>query len=103
MVHALAATTGSGGSTRRGEQRDSRSPDGSAPFGIAAGPDGALWFTATDRVGRIALDGEIAEFGAPAGLVPGDDHPGPDGALWFTLNQAHAIGRIDVARRPDDP
>ena len=21
---------------------------------------------------------------------------GPDGALWFTLNQAHAIGRIDV-------
>ena len=25
---------------------------------------------------------------------------GPDGALWFTLNQAHAIGRIDVARGP---
>ena len=32
-----------------------------------------------------------------------DDPAGPDGALWFTLNQAHAIGRIDVRGELDDP
>ena len=24
---------------------------------------------------------------------------GPDGALWFTMNQANAIGRLDVDGR----
>ena len=61
--------------TTGGEATSFAFPEGSAPFGIVAGPDGALWFTAsTDRVGRITLDGEIAEFALPAGLDAGDDH-----------------------------
>ena len=67
-----------------------------SPFGIVAGPDRALWFTATDRVGRLALDGTVDGVGAAHGLAAGDDRHGPDGELWFTLNQASAIGRIDV-------
>ncbi|MEI9983848.1 MAG: hypothetical protein WDN69_11925 [Aliidongia sp.] len=69
---------------------------GSSPFGIAAGPDGALWFTeytvngvngapnTASKIGRIATTGEIIEFplptaaGTPQGIVAG-----PDGALWF--------------------
>jgi virginiamycin B lyase len=67
-----------------------------APFGIVAGPDRALWFTATDRVGRLALDGTLDEWALPADSLPAMIARGPDDALWFTLNQAGAIGRIDV-------
>jgi streptogramin lyase len=37
----------------------------SSPSGIAAGPDGGLWFTAAadpGRIGRIAPTGKIREF-----------------------------------------
>jgi streptogramin lyase len=38
---------------------------GSGPWGIAAGPDGAIWFTerAADQIGRIAADGTVNELG----------------------------------------
>ena len=40
---------------------------GSGPYGIAAGPDGNLWFTEFDgdRIGRITPAGVVTEFGAP--------------------------------------
>ncbi|MDQ5859295.1 MAG: hypothetical protein M3542_13590 [Acidobacteriota bacterium] len=64
-------------------------PEGSnAPFAIAAGPDGNLWFTefsTNPKIGRITVAGAITEFptprpdATPAGIVAG-----PDGNLWFT-------------------
>jgi virginiamycin B lyase len=68
--------------------------------GIAAGPDGAIWFSesAAGKVGRIAADGAITEFptltadSGPSGITPG-----PDGALWFTEFKANKIGRITTA------
>ena len=74
-------------------------PQGSAPFGIVAGPDDALWYTTmgSERVGRITTAGEIEEFPAPG--MPSMIASGPDGALWFTLNQGNAIGRIDTQGR----
>ena len=61
--------------------------EGSSPFGIATGPDGALWFSArgTDSVGSLATDGT---FGPTTALAMASDPTaittGPDGALWFT-------------------
>ncbi len=65
------------------------------PYGIAAGPDGAMWCTlsAVDRVARIAPDGTVTEYPAP-GAFPSALVAGPDGALWCTLNQGNAVGRI---------
>jgi virginiamycin B lyase len=39
---------------------------GSAPLGLAAGPDGALWFTEQngDKIGRITTGGSISETAA---------------------------------------
>lgn len=64
-------------------------PEGSnAPSGIAAGPDGNLWFTEfslNPKIGRMTVTGAITEFptprpeATPAGIVAG-----PDGNLWFT-------------------
>jgi virginiamycin B lyase len=71
--------------------------DGAMPFGIAAGADGALWFTerGTDSVGRIAADGTLGPWTT---LAPGSDPTaiatGPDGAVWFTEQGMDAIGRL---------
>jgi virginiamycin B lyase len=71
----------------------------SGPTGIAAGPDGALWFTENNgnKVGRITTAGRITEFRFPS--VGGDSSPlgitaGPDGALWFTEPGEQQIGRM---------
>lgn len=72
--------------------------DGALPFGIALGPDGALWFTerGTDSVGRIAPDGTLGPWTT---LTPGADPTaiaaGPDGAVWFTEQGVNAIGRLE--------
>jgi virginiamycin B lyase len=68
----------------------------SAPLRLAAGPDGALWFTAlgpqkvrnefNGMIGRITMSGEVTEFPLPkSGIVPESIVSGADGALWFTF------------------
>lgn len=76
---------------------------GAAPNGIAAGPDGAMWFTEWSGrgLGRIAPDGTIAEFppaGSPqltVGADPSGIVTGPDGNLWFTEHGAGQVGELD--------
>jgi len=68
---------------------------------IAAGPDGALWFTgsATDKsasaIGRITSSGSISTYSLPKGSLPSGIVSGPDGALWF--GEYGAIGRISTS------
>ena len=51
----------------------------------------------TDRIGRITLDGSSAITRcAGRAAMPSMITVGPDSALWFTLNQAHAIGRMEL-------
>jgi uncharacterized protein (TIGR03437 family) len=70
------------------------------PWGIAAGPDGNLWFTDyPSSIGQIAPAGAVIEF--PAGTSAAS-HPfgitaGPDGNLWFTEMAGNAIGSITTA------
>ena len=67
------------------------------PWGIAAGPDGDMWFTEAGggKIGQIAPDGQIKEFrlsslaGGPEGITAG-----PDGDMWFTERSEDKIGRI---------
>ncbi|MBU6152184.1 MAG: hypothetical protein KGR25_12085, partial [Chloroflexi bacterium] len=72
---------------------------GSAPWGIAAGPDGAMWFTQMqgNGIGRIAVDGRVAQFPIPTpSSNPFDIAAGPDGAMWFTEWAGNKIGRITM-------
>jgi streptogramin lyase len=60
--------------------------------GLAAGPDGNLWFTQVGRpqnaeesgglVGRMNSEGAVTSFGSPTG-ASGAPIAGPDGNLWF--------------------
>ncbi len=67
----------------------------SGPDGIAAGADGALWFTnlGDNSIGRITTAGAVAAFpgliNGPVGIAAG-----ADGALWFTNYTDDSIGRI---------
>jgi virginiamycin B lyase len=68
----------------------------SGPVGIAAGPDGALWFAerATNKIGRITTTGTITEFPLPTPQsLPLRITAGPNNTLWFT-EQIGQIGRI---------
>jgi streptogramin lyase len=78
----------------------------SYPAGIAAGPDGNLWFTENfgNQIGRISPSGTFAEFPIPSENFGSFslDNPsgllwiaaGPDGNLWFTESASYKIGRI---------
>jgi virginiamycin B lyase len=72
---------------------------GADPVDIAAGPDGALWFTEqhADRIGRISTRGSVTEFALP---IPGSFArgiaAGPDGGVWFTELPGR-IGRISAS------
>ncbi len=72
----------------------------SNPFGIVAGPDGALWFTefGGNKIGRITTAGAVTESTIPtANSAPRGIVAGPDGALWFTERDGNKIGRITTA------
>ncbi|MFY9550232.1 MAG: hypothetical protein WAU32_03710, partial [Thermoanaerobaculia bacterium] len=72
----------------------------SSPSGIAAGPDGNLWFTekAGNKIGRITTAGAITEFSIPtASSSPLGIAARPDGNLWFTEFGVNQIGRITTA------
>jgi hypothetical protein len=80
--------------TPDGDQLTFRLPVSPFPGDIAVGADGALWFTASDNIGRITTDGAIETFALPSGVGVLDIAAGPDGNLWFTQANAGLIGRI---------
>jgi streptogramin lyase len=68
----------------------------SCPQAIAAGPDGNLWFTESNRnqIVRITATGLIREFALPPASLSAGIAAGPDRNVWFTEFYADKIGRI---------
>jgi streptogramin lyase len=84
--------------TTAGRIRIFHVPSGHLPYGIVAGPDGALWMAdvADNSIMRMTTAGRHRSYRLP---TP-DDSPdrivaGPDGALWFT--RTFGIGRITTS------
>ncbi len=69
------------------------------PAGIAAGPDGNLWFTTRlpSAIGRITPFGTIRMFPLSPSSLPYAITAGPDGNLWFTMPGSNSIGRITTS------
>ena len=69
---------------------------GSAPLGLALGPDGALWFVERNaaKIGRITTAGTFTEYAVTPGSSPQRITVGPDGALWFPELAGNKVGRI---------
>jgi virginiamycin B lyase len=70
-------------------------PAASSPRAITKGPDGNLWFTEVNKIGKITTSGVITEYAIPtansglAGITAG-----PDGNIWFTEPSGNKIGKI---------
>ncbi len=78
---------------------DPVSPE-SAPYAIAAGPDGALWFTdfSAHKIGRITVGGTLTlQSPIPPTSSPYDITAGSDGAMWFVSQNPSSVSRIDAA------
>src|SRR5207244_1235588 len=87
------------------ENRPTVSPIFSNPQGIAAGPDGNLWFTEFNgnQIGRISPSGTVTEFSLPTGLgEPTAIAAGPDGNLWFTEFEQNQVGLITPAGQVEE-
>src|SRR5580698_4973118 len=69
------------------------------PFGIAAGPDGGLWFTSQrySSVERISTSGVVANHNSPSGSITWGITAGSDGALWYTNLGNNVIGRVTTS------
>src|SRR5438067_13029916 len=76
-------------------------PAGAAgsPLGIAAGPDGNLWFTeeTANQIGRIGPTGGVTEVRLTSDADVSFVAAGADGNLWFTEFRANQIGRMTPA------
>ena len=71
-----------------------------SPLGIAAGPDGNLWFTedSTNKIGKITTSGTITEYAIlTSNATPRGIAAGPGGNLWFTEVQGNKIGKITTS------
>ncbi len=70
------------------------------PGAIAAGPDGNVWFTAQDYVGKMTPTGEVGEYLTNVYSSTMGIASGADGNMWFTTGEA--VGSIappgEVAR-----
>lgn len=71
----------------------------SQPMGIAAGPDGAMWFTEYigNKIGRVTNEGKFTEFNLGMNSGPVSIVLGPDGAMWFVAGDGNYIGRITTS------
>jgi|SRR6516165_1958806 len=105
-IRALWASRGIGRMTTTGEFSEFLLPQGDPingiPYGITAGPDGALWFTGggANEIRRITTAGAVTEFSipAPAGVIVATNiAAGPDGALWFGLAKDRGNRRAPFA------
>lgn len=65
---------------------------GSEPQGIAAGPDGNIWFTEnfSNRVARMTPAGQVTEFTLPVSGKYEAIVSGPDRNLWIAVNRPGA-------------
>src|SRR4051812_38088485 len=76
---------------------------GAALRDMAAGPDGALWFTERrgEAIGRVTTTGTVTEFPVPTSIEnplpdPQGIAAGPDGALWFTESTGDSVDRMST-------
>lgn len=68
---------------------------------ITPGPDGALWFTLQNAIGRLTTSGTLTKYEVPPnGIYQADPNSivvGPDGALWFTEAVANIVGQVTTS------
>jgi virginiamycin B lyase len=79
------------------ERFDGPNPN-SSPYGLAAGPDGAIWITfgGVSRIGRVSPESDRLDlYELPDASRARRISIAPDGSVWYTDRMGHTIGRLD--------
>jgi hypothetical protein len=69
---------------------------------MTVGPDGALWFTNGDSIGRVTTDGTVSTFTSPSISVPRYITATAD-AVWFTNEGNSSLGSVSAIEPPGAP
>jgi streptogramin lyase len=80
-----------------------RSAEGTDPFGIALGADGAYWSPEfiSDGLLRISADGTLSSLpGFAKNSAPRQIAAGPGNTLWVTLEMTKKVGRVSGVDPP---
>lgn len=83
-----------------------RSAEGTDPFGIALGADGAYWSPEfiSDGLTRITADGTVSGLtGFAKNSAPRQIAAGPGNTLWVTLEMTKKVGRVSGLEPPLPP
>lgn len=83
-----------------------RSAEGTDPFGITLGADGAYWSPEfiSDGLTRITADGTVTGLpGFAKNSAPRQIAAGPDNTLWVTLEMTKKVGRVSGLEPPVGP
>lgn len=79
------------------------SAEGTDPFGITLGADGAYWSPefVSDGLTRLTTDGQLSGLtGFATGSGPRQIAAGPGNTLWVTLEMAKKVGRVSGVDPP---
>jgi virginiamycin B lyase len=73
-------------------------PNNPGPEGIAASPDGSIWFTQTTKgnIAKIDNTGVITETKAVKGSEPFGITVAPNGDPWYTMMAANKIATLQL-------
>src|SRR3954452_14904696 len=101
VAAVLAGPSAAGADTLNATFTEYPVASGAALRDMAAGPDGALWFTERrgEAIGRVTTTGTVTEFPVPTSMENPRRDPqgiaaGPDGALWFTESTGDSVDRV---------
>jgi streptogramin lyase len=72
------------------------------PIAINLGPDGNVWYTKQQGIGKMLPSGTFTEYGAPQGAETAGIINGPDGNMWFTEPDVDRIGSITMSGQTKD-
>ena len=72
------------------------------PVAVNPGPDGNVWYTKQQGIGKMQPSGTFNEYGAPGGAQTGGIIKGPDGNMWYTEPDADRIGNISMSGQTKD-
>jgi streptogramin lyase len=75
---------------------------GIGPIAINPGPDGNVWYTKQQGIGKMQPSGAFTEYDAPQGAATGGIIKGPDGKMWFTEPDVDRVGNITATGQAKD-
>jgi hypothetical protein len=78
-------------------------PEKSYVYGLAAGPEGDMWFTNDSKIGRLTPSGKVSEYASGTTNFFDEITTGPDQNLWYTVETEDGFATGTIAPATVEP